>query len=308
MAVGHMGPVGTILGHEGVGRIAALGSHVSDLDPSVQIGQRVGVAWTRDICGTCDFCTDLVHEGETRCAKALHSGKAYDGTFAQYTLVPLRYLTVIPEYFDDVPDEEIAPILCGGLTAYKAVKGCNITPGQWLVVSGAGGGVGALAVAFARAMGYRVIAVEAGRSREANCITQGAEHFIDATDGDPGSQVNHITNGHGAKAVIVAATAAKAYQQAFDMLAPFGTLMCVSILPEDARVYFHPLWMIQKGWTVKGSSVGTRADILAALEFVKRRAVVPQIEWADLKNLEVLINKMAKGQVRIQTWSPYYEF
>lgn len=300
MALGHMGPVGNILGHEGVGRIAALGSNVSSLDPTVEIGQRVGVAWTRDICGICRFCVDLTNEGETRCAEALHSAKAYPGTFAEYTIVPLRYLARIPAAFDEVPDEEVAPILCGGVTAYKAIKGCHLTPGQWVVVSGGGGGVGALAVSFAHAMGYRVIAVDAGAGKEGYCKAQGAEHYVDVTSGeDPGKRVHELTNNQGAKAVIVTATAAAAYQKAFDMLGPFGTLMCVSILPEEAKATFHPLWMIDNGWTVKGSSVGTRADILEALEFVKRRVVVPKVNWAQLEEVEELMGKLSRGQVSI---------
>ena len=299
MALGHMGPVGNILGHEGVGKIAAMGSNVASLDPTVEIGQRVGVAWLRDICGVCPFCVDIAHEGETRCAEALHSGKeAYPGTFAEYTIVPLRYLARIPAAFDDVPDEEVAPILCGGVTAYKAIKGCHLTPGQWLVVSGAAGGVGALAVAFAHAMGYRVIAVDAGATKEAYCKAQGAEHYVDVTSGeDAGKQVRELTGGKGAKAVVITATAAAAYQKAFDMLGPFGTLMCISILPEEAKVIFYPLWMIDNGWTVKGSSVGTRADILEALEFVKRRVVIPKVKWGVLEEVEGLMDKMSKGQV-----------
>ncbi|KAJ5246591.1 chaperonin 10-like protein [Penicillium chermesinum] len=299
MALGHMGPVGAILGHEGVGHIAGIGSNVPSQDPTVQLGQRVGVAWTRDICGVCRFCVDLAHEGETRCAEALHSGKeAYPGTFAEYTVVPLRYLARIPAAFDGVPDEEIAPILCGGVTAYKAIKGCQVTPGQWVVVSGGGGGVGALAVSFARAMGYRVIAVDAGAAKEGFCRSQGAEHYVDVTSGeDPGKKVREFTDGQGAKAVIVTATAAAAYQQAFDMLGPFGTLMCVSILPEEARATFHPLWMIDNGWTVKGSSVGTRSDILEALEFVKRRVVIPKVQWAQLEEIEELMEKLSRGQL-----------
>lgn len=293
-----MGPVGNILGHEGVGKIVALGSSISSLDPTVKVGQRVGVAWLRDVCGTCNFCVDLSNEGETRCAEALHSGKAYDGTFAEYTLVPLRYLTRIPAIYNDVPDEEIAPILCGGVTAYKAVKNCHLTPGQWIVVSGAAGGVGALAVSFAHAMGYRVIAADMGSSKEAYCKSQGAEHYVDVTaEKSAGQQVKDLTYGQGAKAVVVTATAAAAYRQAFDMLGPFGTLMCISILPEDARVGFHPSWFLDNGWTIKGSSVGTREDILEALEFVKRRVVVPKIEWAELEDVETLVSKMANMQV-----------
>ncbi len=300
MALGHMGPVGNVLGHEGVGNIAALGSSVAALDPTVKVGQRVGVAWTRDVCGVCSMCTDLANEGETRCVEALHSGKAYDGTWAEYTLVPLRYLARLPEGFDQIPDEYIAPILCGGVTAYKAIKGCQLTPGQWVVVSGAAGGVGALAVSFARAMGYRVIAADAGNEKATYCLAQGAEHYVDVLSGeDAGKEVKRLTGGHGAKAVVITATAAAAYQTAFDMLGPFGTLMSVSILPEDAKVWFHPLWFIDNGWTIKGSSVGTRADILEALEFVKRGLVTPQVKWAELQDIEKLMREMSRGQVRL---------
>ncbi|OLN81024.1 Alcohol dehydrogenase 1-like protein 2 [Colletotrichum chlorophyti] len=299
MALGHFGPVGNILGHEGVGRIAALGSQVAALDPTVQVGQRVGVAWTRDICRTCECCADLVNEGETRCEKALHSGKAYDGTFAQYTIVPLRYLARIPQQFDDLPDEEIAPILCGGVTAYKAIKACHITPGQWLAVSGAGGGVGSLAVAYAHAMGYRVIAVDAGQEKSDICKAYGAEHYLDVTQpGSLGEKMRQATGGRGAKAVIVTATATAAYQQAFELLAPFGTLMCVAVLSSEARINFNPLWLIAKGWRILSSCVGTRNDILDALEFVKRRAVVPKVQIGKLEDLQDLVNRMTAGQLQ----------
>ncbi|KAF6787633.1 alcohol dehydrogenase 2 [Colletotrichum sojae] len=299
MALGHFGPLDKILGHEGVGRIAALGSNVAALDSSVQVGQRVGVAWTRDVCGTCNACTDLVNEGETRCETPMHSGKSYDGTFAQYTLVPLHYLARLPPHFDDLPDEEIAPVLCAGVTAYKAVKSCPVTPGQYLAVSGAGGGVGALAVAYARAMGYRVVAIDAGEDRGEICKAQGAEHYVDITEsGTLGEKVKKVTDGRGAKAVVVTATTLAAYQDAFEVLAPFGTLMCVGILPADALVNFNPLWLIAKGWRILSSSVGTRADILEALEFVKRRVVVPKVEMSTLDDVESLIHKMYDGKLR----------
>ncbi|KAK2041902.1 zinc-binding dehydrogenase [Colletotrichum somersetense] len=299
MAMGHFGPVRNILGHEGVGRIAALGSNVAALDQSVQVGQRVGVAWIRDICSTCEACVDLVNEGETRCEKSLHSGRAYDGTFAQYTLVPLRYLARIPAQFDELPDEEIAPILCGGVTAYKAIKGCSVTPGQWFAISGAGGGVGSLAVAYAHAMGYRVIAVDAGPEKGEICKAQGAEHYIDVTTpGTLGEKIRQATGGHGAKAVVVTATATVAYQEAYELLAPFGTLMCVGILSAEARVSFNPLWLISKGWKIMSSAVGTRRDVLEALEFVRRRTVVPKVQVGRLEDVQELVQTMYAGQLK----------
>ncbi|KXH36855.1 zinc-binding dehydrogenase [Colletotrichum simmondsii] len=300
MAMGHFGPLDRkILGHEGVGRIAALGSNIAALDQSVQVGQRVGVAWTRDTCGNCEACVDLVNEGETRCEKTLHSGRAYDGTFAQYTLAPLRYLARLPAQFDEVPDEEVAPILCAGVTAYKAIKNCHVTPGSWFAISGAGGGVGALGVAYARAMGYRVIGVDAGPEKGEICKDQGAEVYIDVTEpGTLAEKVRKATGGYGAKAVVVAATATAAYQDAFELLAPFGTLMCVGILPWEAKVNFNPIWLIGKGWKILSSSVGSRADILEALEFVRRRVVVPNVHVGKIDDLEELVQTMHGGQLK----------
>ena len=288
------------MGHEGVGRIAGLGENVTSIDPSVQIGQRVGVAWTRDACGSCEFCTNLQNDGETRCAKAFHSGRVVDGTFAEYTLVPVRYLTRIPERFDDLSDEEVAPVLCGGVTAYKAIKCCGVVPGQWVAVSGGGGGVGAFAVAYARAMGYRVIALDAGKEKGEYSLAQGAEHYIDvtATD-DAGEAVKQLTDGIGARAVIVAAGVGAAYRAAFSMLGPFGTLMCVGIPPPDHLVNFHPVFFVSKGWRVLGSAVGTRTDILEALEFVKRKLVTPKIQWGKFEDIASLLVDVAKGKVSV---------
>lgn len=292
-----------MLGHEGVGRIAALGSNVAGVDASILVGQRVGVAWTRDFCGACGFCTNLRNDGETRCATKPHSGAHCDGTFAQYTLVPARYLLRIPEEFAAVKDEHLAPVLCGGVTAYKAIKECKgVHPGQYIAVSGGGGGVGAFVVAFGSAMGYRMIAVDAGPEKGKYALQEGAEHFVDITNPDitsagPAAQVKALTGGQGAPAVIVCAGSGRAYQSAIDMLAPFGTLMCVGIPPPDGTFSVHPLQFIANGYTVKGSSVGTRKDTLEALEFVRRGLVTPKVQWAKLGSMAELMDDVGKGKV-----------
>lgn len=292
-----------MLGHEGVGRIAALGSNVGNSDPSVQVGQRVGVAWTRDFCGLCAFCTNLRQDGETRCATKPHSGAHCDGTFAQYTLVPARYLLRIPDEYAGVPDEHVAPVLCGGVTAYKAIKMCDgLYPGQWIAVIGGGGGVGAFVVAFGKAMGYRMIAVDAGAEKGSYATEVGAEHFVDitspeATSTGAGPQIKKLTGDLGASAVIVCAGAGRAYQSAMDMLAPFGTLMCVGIPPPDGVFSIHPLQFIAFGYKIMGSSVGTRRDTLEALDFVKRGLVTPKVQWAELGRLAELMDEVVKGKV-----------
>lgn len=303
-AAGHLGPTRAVLGHEGVGRVEALGSSVASLDPTIRPGERVGVAWTRDFCGTCAYCTDLRRDGETRCAVKPHSGAHCDGTFAQYTLVPARYLLRIPDdEFAGVPDEHVAPVLCGGVTAYKAIKECEgLFPGQWLAVVGGGGGVGAFVVAFGRAMGYRVVAVDAGPDKGRYALAEGAEHYVDIASPEvlgvgAAAQVKALTGGLGAPAVIVCAGSGRAYQTAVDMLAPFGTLMCVGIPPPDQVFSMHPLQFIACGYKIKGSSVGTRRDTLEALQFVKRGLVKPVVQWAELGRLGQLMDDVVKGKV-----------
>lgn len=309
-AAGHLGPTRAVLGHEGVGRIEALGSNVAAQDPTVRPGQRVGVAWTRDFCGVCAFCTDLRHDGETRCAAKPHSGQHCDGTFAQYTLVPLRYLLRVPDDpFAAVPDEHVAPVLCGGVTAYKALCECEgLRPGQWVAVVGGGGGVGAFVVAFGRAMGYRVLAVDAGPDKGRYALQEGAEQYVDIAE--PGvvaaERVKALTGGQGVPAVIVCAGSGRAYQSAVDMLAPFGTLMCVGIPPPDGTFSMHPLQFIAGGYKVKGSSVGTRKDTLDALEFVRRGLVTPKVQWAELGRMGELMDDVVKGKVSISTCLSIY--
>lgn len=294
--MGHLGPTRDILGHEGVGRIEELGSNVSSLDPSVMVGQRVGVAWVRDACGRCNFC--IHSDGEVRCEQLSHSGRKWDGTFAEYTLVPLRYLTRIPEYLDVVPDELVAPILCAGVTAYRAIKECRLVPGSWIGISGAGGGVGALGIQYAKAMGYRVIAVDTGVEKGEFCKALGAEHYIDIMVAKTlGDAVKSITGGRGCAGVIVTAGVNMAYQSAFEMLAPFGTYVCVGIPPPDQKMQLHPLLLIDSGAKMIGSVIGTRVDTIEAIEFVQRGLVIPKVEWAKLEDIEKLMTNVAQGKV-----------
>ncbi|KAF3394655.1 alcohol dehydrogenase [Penicillium rolfsii] len=289
LALGKLGPCCQILGHEGIGRIVKIGTSVKDT--SVQIGDRVGVSWIRDSCGDCAMC---LHQEETRCVKQVHSGRAVDGTIAQYTIVPLRAMVRLPE---GLPDEKIAPIMCAGVTAYKALKICGVVPGQWIVISGAGGGVGAMGIQYARAMGYQVLAIDAGEKKGDYCLRLQADAYLDVLKHENIAQaVKEITEGQGAGAVLVAAGSARAYQDAFDMLAPLGTLVCVGIPPPSEKIQFHPLQFIDDGIRVIGSVVGSKQDIGDALRFVQRGVVVPEVEVVHLEDVPSLMPRIAAGQ------------
>ncbi|KAM5376264.1 hypothetical protein ACJZ2D_005635 [Fusarium nematophilum] len=297
LASGHAGPTVDILGHEGIGRVVEVGEGV---DPSVvKTGDRVGIAWVRDVCGRCACCREP--GGETRCREELNSGRKWDGTFAEHCVVPSRYVLVLPDD-PELPDEYVAPVLCGGVTAYKALKMSGATPGEWVAVVGAGGGVGGLAVQYAKAMGYRVAAIDVGPAKEF-CLKMGADAYFNAADPTMASSFKELTSdGTGAKAVIVTAGSGKAYQSALDLVAVFGTLVCVGIPPPDQVMNLHPLTLIDRGITLVGSLVGTRAETLEALEFVRRGAVKPIVNLMEFEDLNNVADKFAtaKGKFVIQ--------
>ncbi|KAF5245909.1 hypothetical protein FAUST_1496 [Fusarium austroamericanum] len=283
LAGGYLGPCRDILGHEGVGRVVQIGSGV---DPStIKVGDRVGIAWVRDACGQCSCCREP--GGEVRCLEQQNSGRKWDGTFAEHCLVPSRYVLTLPDD-PNLPDELVAPILCGGVTAYKALKACEATPGDWVAIVGAGGGVGGLGIQYAKAMGYRVAAVDVGPTEDF-CMKMGADAYFDGSSPDTPAKLKKLTpDDAGAKAVIVTAGSGKAYQNAIDLVAVFGTLVCVGIPSPDQAMSLHPLTLIDRGIKLLGTMVGTRTETLEALEFVRRGVVKPIVQTVGFDQIEDL--------------------
>lgn len=239
-------------------------------------------------------------EGETRCLIQAFSGWRVDGTLAQYTIVPARYLTALPE---GIPDELCAPIMCAGVTIYKALKISGAVAGDFVVLSGAGGAVGMLGIQYARAMGLRVIALDGGKPKEKICLDAGAESYIDFEDPDikasGGSLEEALTRntaGRKAAAVIVCAASSAAYEQAFSMLEPFGTLVCVGVLPPTQSIRFCPTPLIDNGFRIIGSLVGTRKDVQDAIAFVERGLVRPRIRVIPLRGLNSAVEEVRVGK------------
>ncbi|PYI22212.1 alcohol dehydrogenase [Aspergillus violaceofuscus CBS 115571] len=282
LARGHLGPCNTILGHEGFGRIVAVGA-MCEAKAAV-VGQRVGIGWIRDACGACPNCMSA-GAGETRCTTQVFSGRDMAGTLARYAVVPERHLVPLPE---EGTSELLAPIMCAGVTAYKALKVANVTPGSWIGVSGAAGGVGSLAVQYAKAMGYRTVAIDGGGpQRRAICLVAGADVYLDYEEAEPDLRTNLLraTGGDLCAAVLVCAGAAAAYEDALPCLAYFRVLVAVGIPPPTSKVSFHPLTLIDYGIRFVGSITGNRIDVLEAVQFVIRGLVKPPIVLIDLIDL-----------------------
>ncbi|KAI8941984.1 hypothetical protein NX059_000094 [Plenodomus lindquistii] len=279
-----------IAGHEGAGVVVAVGSNVQDL---WQIGNRAGIKVITSVCRRCEFCTNGVDE--RHCPNSLQSGVNTPGTFQEYVATDAHYATRLP---DGVKDEEAGPIMCGGLTAYVACKRSAVRPGQWIVIYGAGGGLGHFAIQYACAMGMRVIAIDGGATKRDLCLQLGAEKFIDFTSAtDIPSEILKITT-YGAHGVIVCAASKASYEQAPYLLRPGGTVVCVGI-PKDPTVIAGalPTVMILKRLNVVGTVVGTLKDAEEALDFTARGLVKPILTHGRLEDINKFCADMNAGNL-----------
>lgn len=162
----------------------------------------------------------------TACPNQHNSGRDVPGTFQQYTVSPLEGLTMIPE---SLADEVTAPLLCAGLTMYGSIARANLKRGEWLVLTGADGGLGQSGIQIAREKGPKVITIDTGQQKRELCFGLGATAFLDFKNHDFEKRVKGLTNGYGAHAVICTAGPA-AYVQAVRIVRNRGTIVCVGLV------------------------------------------------------------------------------
>ena len=188
--------------------------------------------------------------------------------------------------------------MCGGVTAYVGCKRSQVRPGQWIVLMGAGGGVGHLGVQYAKAMGMRVIAVDSGSEKEKLCKDLGAEHYVDITlTADLATEIMRITT-FGAHGVVVATANKEAYAIAPYCLRPGGTMVVVGV-PADLKMIVgaDPTFMIHNRISIVGSITGTLKDVDEALDFVARDIVHPILTHGSLHDINDLCDKMSAGKL-----------
>jgi propanol-preferring alcohol dehydrogenase len=271
-----------IPGHEGAGIVAALGPGVTHL----QEGDRVGIAWLHSACGHCEFC---LSGWETLCREQKNSGYSVDGSFAQYAVAQADYLGRIPTQLSFV---NAAPILCAGVTTYKGLKQTGTRPGEWVVISGAGG-LGHVAIQYARAMGMHVAAVDLGPEKMALARSLGAEITIDAKTQDPPAEIQkQIGGAHG---VLVTAVSTIAFRQAIGMLRRGGTCVLNGLPPGEFPVSIFDV--VLNGYTIRGSIVGTRKDLEEALTFAAEGKVKATIETLPLDSINDVFKRLKEGKV-----------
>ncbi|WP_157216192.1 zinc-dependent alcohol dehydrogenase [Flavisphingomonas formosensis] len=270
-------------GHEAVGHVAALGSGVTTLKE----GDPVGVPWLHDACGGCEYCET---GWETLCDHQHNTGYGVDGGYADYVLAPAAYVGRLPERPDFVA---MAPILCAGVTTYKGLKETEARPGEWVAISGIGG-LGHVAIQYAKAMGLHVAAIDVAEDKLALARQLGADVAIDAREADAAERVRRETGG-GAHGVLVTAPSPPAFQQAIGMVRKRGTVALVGL---PAGSFPLPIFdIVLKRITVRGSIVGTRRDLDEALAFAAEGHIRTQVTTAPLENVNAVLQLLADGRV-----------
>ncbi len=248
-------PLPFIPGHEGVGYVAAVGSGVT----RVKEGDRVGIPWLYTACGCCEHC---LTGWETLCESQQNTGYSVNGGYAEYVLADPNYVGILPK---NVEFAEIAPILCAGVTVYKGLKQTNARPGQWVAISGIGG-LGHVAVQYARAMGLHVAAIDIDDAKLELARKLGASLTVNARQEDPVEVLQRDIGG--AHGVLVTAVSNSAFGQAIGMARRGGTIALVGLPPGD---FPTPIFdVVLKGLHIAGSIVGTRADLQEALDCRRR--------------------------------------
>ncbi|KIW65754.1 hypothetical protein PV04_07982 [Phialophora macrospora] len=275
-----------IAGHEGVGHVVKLGPHV----PEELMNAKVGIRWQYSTCGSCEIC----HVDPTACPNQVNSGRNTRGTFQQYIVSPAKHVTRIPT---DLKAEIAAPLLCAGLTLYSAIAKARLRPGDWLVIPGAGGGLGHIGVQIAAKRGYKVIAIDSGESKRDLCLKLGATAFLDFKKDAVEDEVKRLTNGFGAHATIVTAGIDAAYEQAFKLIRNCGTLVCVGLPRSGNPLPISPFWMVVRSLTVVGSSVGSDAEMQELLQMAVKGDVVPQIAVYEFEEINTVMEKLVRFEI-----------
>ncbi|MFC1406114.1 MULTISPECIES: alcohol dehydrogenase AdhP [Streptacidiphilus] len=269
-------------GHEGVGIVEAVGEQVR----FVQVGDRVAIPWLADACGHCDQC---LSGWETLCLAQHNSGYSVDGGYAQYALAHGDYVVKVPEGLHPL---DAAPLTCAGVTTYKAVKVSGARPGTRVLISGIGG-LGHLALQYARIAGAETIAVDVTDEKLALARDLGADHVIDARRQDVAAEAAKLGGAH---AAVSLAVSNDSFRAAYAALRRGGTLVLVA-LPAGGTLELPVFDTVLNGTSVVGSIVGTRQDLaeVFALHAMGRTRVIR--ESRRLEDVNACFEEVLAGKV-----------
>ena len=270
-----------ILGHEIVGRIVERGGAVRDLE----VGTRVGVPWIHWTCGECESCRE---GNENLCPKQKITGVTVDGGYAEFVKAPASHVTPIP---DAISSAEAAPLLCAGVTVYRALRKGQIARGQRLAIFGIGG-LGHLAIQIGHELGAEVTAIDISEDKLALAKRLGAEHTLNALDKDA---VRQLRRTGGVHVALVTSASKAAYDMAFAGLRPAGCLLVVGLPAEN--ICFPPILMAGREVHIHASAVGTREDLRQVLAMAAAGKVRCEVATRPLAEVNQVLEELRGGRV-----------
>ncbi|KAI1815263.1 GroES-like protein [Poronia punctata] len=276
-------------GHEGAGVVVARG----ELAKNVQIGDYAGIKWLNGSCMNCTYCFTA---NEPLCPDPILSGYTVDGSFQQYALGKEAHVARIPK---ECNLEAIAPVLCAGLTAYKGLKETGARPGETVAIVGAGGGLGSMALQYARAMGLHTIAIDGGAEKADMCRSLGASAYVDfMTTKDLVGDVKKAAgrDGFGPHGVLLLAVSEKPFQQASEYVRSHGTIVCVG-MPANAFLKAPVFDVVTRMINIKGSYVGNRQDTTEAIDFFRRGLIKAPYKVVGLSELQGVFDLMTQNKI-----------
>lgn len=272
-----------IPGHEGAGVVTEVGAGVKHL----RGGDPVGIAWLHDACGHCEYC---ISGWETLCERQRNSGYSVNGTFSDYAIADAAYVARLPDNCDFIA---LAPILCAGVTSYKGIRETEARPGEWIAISGIGG-LGHLAIQYAKTMGLHVAAIDVSESKLALARSLGAEIVVNANDASALEDIRRGTGG-GAQGVLVTAVSPSAFTQALGMVRRKGTISLVGLPPGE---FATPIFdVVLKRITLRGSIVGNRQDLAEAVAMAAYGKVRAQVEPFPLSQVNTVLDRLRVGGI-----------
>lgn len=261
-----------IPGHEGVGVIETLGEGVR----TRRVGERVALPWLGSACGHCGYC---VSGQEALCEQQANTGYSIDG----------RYVVPVP---DLVTSLDAAPLTCAGVTTYKAVKVAGAGLGTKIGVFGVGG-LGHLAVQYARLAGGFVTAVDIEADKLELAHQLGADHMVNAAKTDP---VQEIQRRGGLDVALALAASNESFRQAFASLRRGGRMVCVG-LPAEGDLNLPIFETVLGGLSVIGSIVGTRQDLVEVFDLHAAGRTRVIAEGRELAGINAVFDEILTGRV-----------
>ncbi len=269
-------------GHEGVGVVERLGERVT----GVAVGDRVAIPWLGYACGRCEYCVD---GRETLCESQVNTGYGVDGGHAEFAVAHADHVVRVP---DGVSSLDAAPLTCAGVTTYKAIKVSGLRPTERAAIFGIGG-LGHLALQYARIFGAETIAVDVTDAKLALATELGADHTVNADTTDPVAAIRELG---GADVAVVLAATPVVLEQAHASLRRGGRLVLVS-LPKDNVMRLPVFETVLGGISVIGSFVGTRVDLAEVFRLHAVGRTKVDVEVRRLDEINNAVEDVLAGRV-----------